>query len=138
MDFRIIESGDGGDLVLQNGDIQLISEVYNQPYLSHFGGNKITSNKDVDFWGNILFLQPNEQFNSLFESALKTIELSSSGRIKLESAANSDLTYLDGFATATSTVSITSVDHIQLNDIINQENNSNFAYFWDEAKDEII
>ena len=46
MDLKLIETGDGGDLVFQNGDIKLTSEVYNQPYLAHFGGNIENSTTD--------------------------------------------------------------------------------------------
>lgn len=141
MDLRIIENGNGGDLVFANGDIETTSEVYNQPYLAHFGGNKDVSEDNglhVDFWGNTLLLPNNEQFISEFERAINTIPLSSSGRVKLETAAKKDLEYLSGFATTNTVVSITGVDKIKLMNKIMQGNNKNFAYIWDTAKDQIL
>jgi hypothetical protein len=140
MDLRLVETGNGGDFLFENGDIQLVSEVYNQPYLAHFGGNKETpqfSNEDVEFWGNELLPQ-NEQFTSEFEKSLGQVALSSSGRIKLELIASEDLGYLSGFADSTSTLKITGVDKISLQDEIVKENNDNFSYIWTEEKDEII
>lgn len=144
MDLKIIETGDGGDFVFDNGDLLLTSEVYNQPYLAHFGGNIKAVNsefqdgeKRLDWWGNA-YLQSNEQLNSTFEKTLQQTELSSSGRIKIEEAAKVDLSYLEGFANAESSVSITGVDKVKLQDKINNENVTNYSYIWSEAKDEIV
>lgn len=147
MDIRLIENGNGGDMVFDNGDIQLISEVYQQPYLAHFGGNKEMSTGDIvenegynnDWWGNsLLSEQPNCQLNSAFEKALDETPLSSSGRITLERIASEDLDYLSGFAESQSSVVITDVDKIRLTDNIAKENNVNFSYIWDSFKDEIL
>ena len=148
MDLKLIETGSGGDLIFSGGDIQLTSEIYNQPYLGRFGGNKKASTNDQfleneersDYWGNILFLSnnTNEQFNSRFEKSLNEIELSSSGRIKLERIATEDLNYLDGLSTHESEVVIESVDRIKLIDSITNKDNTKFSYIWNEAKDEII
>jgi hypothetical protein len=148
VDFKLRETGSGGDLVFAGGDIKLTAELYNQPYLGRFGGNKEASTTDQfedgeergDYWANPLLLadEPNCQFNSKFEKALNEIELSSSGRIKLERVAGEDLDYLDGFADHESEVSITTVDRVKLTDKISQGNNKGFSYIWDEAKDEVI
>ena len=148
MDLKLIETGDGGDLVFQNGDIKLTSEVYNQPYLAHFGGNIENSTTDEfseedehgDYWGNSILLNdnPNEQFNSKFQKGLNEIELSSSGRLKLERIALADLDYLEGFSDIQSTVTITSADKIKLYDKLTKGNNDSFSYIWNESKDEII
>ena len=148
MDLRTIETGGGGDLVFENGDIQLISETYNQPYLAHFGGNTENSTTDEfakedehgDFWGNALLLNdlPNEQLNSKFQKSLNEIELSSSGRIKLERIANDDLAYLEGFADTESKVTIQTVDRIKLEDKLSKGGNDSFSYIWNESKDEVI
>jgi hypothetical protein len=145
MDLKIIETGSGGDLVFEDGDISLTSEVFNQPYLSHFGGNKeaLTSDYTIgeerkDYWANTLILQDNERFDSEFEKMLNSTELSSSGRLKLEQAAKNDLIYLDGFSDKTSSVNITGSDKILLTETLTKGNNNSFTYIWGEAKDEII
>jgi hypothetical protein len=147
VDFKIKENGSGGDLVFSGGDIKLTSELYNQPYLARFGGNREASTTDQfaddeergDYWANGLLLtdEPNIQFNSKFEKALSEIELSSSGRIKLERMAGEDLEYLEGFADHESVLSIESVDRVKLEDKISK-GGKNFSYIWDEAKDEVI
>lgn len=148
MDLRIVETGNGGDLLFEGGDIRTIAEVYNQPYLAHFGGNKEASSNDnfsdneerKDWWANDLFLSDkgSEQLNSKFERALSTIELSSSGRLKLERIADEDLNYLEGFSEHESSLIISGVDRVKLFDTLHQGDNTDFAYMWDEAKDEII
>jgi hypothetical protein len=147
VDFKLRETGSGGDLVFEGGDIKLTAEVYNQPYLGRFGGNKEASTSDQfeedeergDYWANYILLadEPNCQFNSKFEKSIGEIELSSSGRIKLERIADEDLNYLDGFADHESEIKITTVDRIKLTDKISRGDNKNFSYVWDEAKDEI-
>ena len=148
MDLRIIESKSGGDLVFEGGDLRLIAEVYNQPYLGRFGGNRAASTTDQllgneqrqDYWANLLLLEnrPNEQFNSKFEKALSEVELSSSGRVKLERVASEDMDYLDGFADVDTSLSIETTDRVKLTDAITVGDNTNFTYIWDNAKDEIL
>ena len=146
MDCKIIESGNGGDLVFEDGDLVLTSEIYNQSYLAHFGGNKEASSDDnlndgdfnESYFANGLLLKNNEQLNSSFEKALLNTEISSSGRIKLESSASKDLEYLSEIANTESIVSIPTVDRVQLKDSITQKGIDKFSYIWNEAKDEII
>ena len=148
MDLKIIESKSGGDLVFEGGDLRLTSEIYNQPYLGRFGGNKNASTSDQvleneqrqDYWGNLLLLENrvNEQFNSKFEKALNEVELSSSGRVKLERIASDDMDYLEGFAEVDTSLSIESADRVKLTDAVTVGDNTNFTYIWDNAKDEIL
>lgn len=148
MDLKITENGNGGELVFNGVDLELTSEIYNQPYLARFGGNVQNSTTDQfnendirgDFWGNSLLLESaeNEQFNSKFEHTINQTELSSSGRITLEQAAKDDLKYLESFSDSQTTVKITNVDKIQLIDQVTQGENQNFSYIWSEAKDEVL
>lgn len=148
MDLKLKETGSGGDLYFEGGDIRLTSEIYNQPYLGRFGGNKQASTSDqvlegeerFDYWANGLFLGTveNEQFNSKFEKSLNEIELSSSGRIKLERVASADLDYLAGFAEHETSLTIESVDRVKLVDNVVKHDNKKFSYIWDNAKDEIL
>lgn len=147
MDFKIVDNGNGGDLVFANGDIQLTSEVYNQPYLARFGGNLKNSTTDEfkqgeihgDWWANALFLQgnPNEQLNSKFEQQLDKVAYDLKGRKILEAVAIEDLAYLKGFAKVDTTLSLPKLDKIQLNDNVTNDNNVNFSYIWNDAKSEI-
>ncbi|MBP1638979.1 MAG: hypothetical protein H6Q17_562 [Bacteroidetes bacterium] len=145
MDLKIKENNNGGDLYFENGDVLITSEVYNQPYLAHFGGNKEAVTADYvegeereDYWANELFLPEKERFDSYFEKMLHETELSSSGRIKLEQAATDDLEYLDDFAERESSVTIPTVDSVKLSDSFQEGQNRAFQYVWQEAKDEIL
>lgn len=145
MDLKINETGNGGDLVFDNNDISLTSEVFNQPYLAHFGGNKealtldyVQGEERQDYWANALLLPDKERFDSEFEKMLDNTEVSSSGRLKLEQSASNDLGYLEGFSDKSSNVSITGADRIQLTETITKGSNDSFTYIWGEAKDEIL
>ena len=71
MDLKLIENGNGGELVYENNDLTTINGLNNQVYLALFGGNpgattpteRIDNQQLFDFWGNS-FLEPSQQFNS--------------------------------------------------------------------------
>src|SRR4051812_24194087 len=101
MDLKLVETNDGGDLVKNTNDLDVIFGFENVVYLALFGGNVKQSTPTVrdqsqqafDFWGNNLFM-PNDtliQLNSETERALITYALTSSGRISIENAIKSDL-----------------------------------------------
>ena len=71
MDVKLIESGNGGDLVLTDNDLAVVGGVENMPYLSMFGG--------ANYWANQLLLSdPTARtFDSLTEPALINNPLSS-------------------------------------------------------------
>ena len=64
-DILLYETGNGGDLLLQNKDIELVNPLYQQVYVALFGGNiqAITKGDEIegqireDWWGNSLFFQ---------------------------------------------------------------------------------
>lgn len=104
-DLAIIETGNGGDLVRVGNDLGVVNGIENMPYLGMYGGNveQVTSNLNIatdaqnfDWWGNNLLLKNDavKQFNSVTEKTLKTTELTSAGRIKIEAAIVRDLKFL--------------------------------------------
>ena len=141
-DIMIYESGNGGELSLKNGDIESTDAIFNQPYLSHFGGNieALTTGNEIegverfDWFGNS-FLESGAQVNSLLEKSLNENALNSSGRIVIESDANTDLEFLKDLGTIQSEVSITGVDKVRISDKINQ---SKVDFIWNATKDELI
>lgn len=123
MDVRIIETGNGGDLLYLGRDLDTIFGFENQPYLALFGGNLRQSTsprgpkaQDFSWWGNILFMQPNPTawFNSETERLLSgNLALNSSGRVLLENTIKKDLKYLEALNnTITVQVKIISDDRI--------------------------
>lgn len=141
-DIMIYESGGGGEISVKGADIETTDGLFNQPYLSHFGGNveasttgdEIEGTERFDWWGNAYFEEKN-QMNSALERALNDNALDSSGRVNIETAANKDLEHLKNIAEVSSTVSIIGVDKVLITDQINQ---TIINYTWDATKSELI
>lgn len=123
-DLNVLETGNGGDILLQGRDLSVIYGWQNMPYFALFGGNVEQSTPSLvlpeeqrkDYWGNSLFHanEPELQFNSLTERILMNVELSSSGRLQIEQAVKKDLEFMQAFAIVEVEVSITGVDRIQI------------------------
>lgn len=148
VDLRLIENYDGGDLVFRGNDFQQISGFQNMPYIALFGGNrqpttgpKVTE-QTFDFWGNYLF-HPNDDkmwFNSITESLLEDISLTSSSRIQLEEAVKKDLEFMKDFATLNVNVQLISVDKVRILIEIqepDQQNSTIYTYLWSVTEGEL-
>lgn len=142
-DIIIYESGNGGELRLKdNGDIETTDGLFNQPYLSHFGGNleALTTGEEIegeerfDFWGNS-FLEPKYQMNSLLEKSLNKNALSSSGRNNIEKDAKTDLNPISELGNISTEVTITGNDKVRISDKISQ---TKVSFVWSKTSEEII
>jgi hypothetical protein len=119
-DKAILETGNGGDITIKGNDCALFFNDENEVYLRLFGGNieqdtpsrRVAGTIDQSFWGNTLFLgdSKEEQFNSLTERTIQSVELSSKGLQKIEQAIAKDLQGLN----VTFTVEIVSVDKVKI------------------------
>lgn len=150
MDLKLIETGNGGDVVKNAKDLAVIFGFQNVPYLSMFGGNVEESTPTTrnytqqafDWWGNDL-LMPNDsliQFNSETERALNTFPLTSSGRLKIENAVKKDLEGMQTFAKVDVQTSITSDDRIEIAIRLTKLSNLKsvqFVYLWDATMREL-
>ena len=121
-DLSIYETGDGGDLNVVNGDLELSHTLFNQAYLAMFGGNieqttdelSINLEEKFDWWGNTLF--DNEHgFNSLTERQLNKLVINGNNLQNLESIIEHDLTYLNPHADISVDVSMEDYNRISLN-----------------------
>jgi hypothetical protein len=121
MDLVLIETGNGGDLVLQGNDLAIATGYENIPYLSMFGG--------ADWWGNE-FLDPAQQFNSLTESALKQYALNSAGRVEIEKAINADLEYIAANVPGTKVSVVTTIVSDNRLSIVITIDGQTFSYLW--------
>tara|TARA_R110002051_G_scaffold162219_4_gene233740 strand:+ start:3956 stop:4414 length:459 start_codon:yes stop_codon:yes gene_type:complete len=146
MDLKLIETGNGGDLVFNGTDIEVVQGFQNMPYIGLFGGNPVQSTQTInpseerfDFWGNDLFFVNDEsiQFNSSFERALSNTALNSTGRLALEQAAERDLNFMSDFANISIDAVIESVDRFKINITLrepDQLESNEFVYIWDNTK----
>lgn len=148
-DLRLIETFNGGDIVLKGNDIEMISGFQNMPYIGMFGGNRNQSTtgskvteQAFDFWGNNLF-DPNGQdvwFNSLTEQMLNITSLTSQGRLEIEQAVKKDIDFLTKFATVTVSVQLVSVDTVIITIEVQEPNiksSETFTYIWSATQSEL-
>lgn len=148
-DLRLIETGNGGDFVLNGADLEVINGIQNMPYIGMFGGNVEQSTQQFneaeqrfDYWGNTLFMDQNSsvQYNSELERVLQQVALNSSGRTLIKQAVEKDVAFMKEFATVAVEVFITSVDRveilIQIQEPDNLESNQ-FIYIWDSTEQEL-
>lgn len=148
-DLRLIETYNGGDIVLKGNDIEMISGFQNMPYIGMFGGNRNQSTtgpkvteQAFDFWGNNLF-NPNSQdvwFNSLTEQMLNITSLTSQGRLEIEQTVKKDIDFLTKFATVTVSVQLVSVDTVIITIEVQEPNiksSETFTYIWSATQSEL-
>ncbi|APZ82886.1 hypothetical protein [Flavobacterium phage FL-1] len=123
-DILLFEAGGGGDLAIINNDLSMGESLYQQIYLSLFGGNVEESTKQFyldneerfDYWGNTLIWNDvkTKQFNSETERTIKSTVLNSSGRIRVIQAAENDLAYLQPVANISVDAQVLNRDQIRL------------------------
>jgi hypothetical protein len=148
-DLRLIETGNGGDLVLKGNDLQMIQGWQNMPYLGLFGGNPKESTKGpkvteqvFDFWGNYLF-NPSIQelwYNSGSERLLQELPLTTASRIQIEEQVKKDLEFMKQFAIVAVNVILFEVDKLKINIQITEPTSNeinNFTYIWNATEQEL-
>ena len=147
VDIMFFESGSGGNISLQNDDIQTISGLSNQVYLALFGGNLQQNTSEElavldekqDWWGNSL-LPTEQQFNSVFERTIRETPLTSGGIQTLVNAAKEDLNYLTDYADIEISGSIVQPNRFELlvNLIEPDQQSTKIKFIWDGTKNEVI
>lgn len=148
-DLKIIETGSGGDLVLNGNDLDIVSGFQNMIYLGLFGGNieENTKQFDVgeqrkDYWANDLLMlqEPKIQYNSDTERLLQNVALNSSSILLVEETIKKDLSFMNEFSTISVETLIRSTDRIEIRIKIDQPDNLEspiFTYIWDITKQEL-
>jgi len=134
-DVAISETNNGGDLILLTNDLAVVNNIENCIYLALFGGNleastiSEQSNNNLDWWGNALFLRNeiDNQFNSETERTLNSTPLTSSGRVIIENAIKTDLSFLDIIKID---VQITATDRLEVELEIAANIDSNIKIFF--------
>ena len=145
--LKIVETLDGGDLVLKGNDLEATDSLLNQPYPALFGGNVIQGTDEVDpntqgrgdWWANEMLFRNeiNSQNNSKFERALNTTPLNSEGVALLEEIALSDLSYLSDLADISVDIHVEAANRARIEiKIIELESLTSqiYVYLWDSTK----
>lgn len=149
-DLKIIETGDGGDVVFIGTDIQTIEGFQNMPYLAMFGGNpdqittgaKDPENEAFDFPGNFV-LNPNNPavwFNSLTEKFLKNVALTPASLTRIENVVKEDVNFMREFSSIRVSATLPTVDVLRIDVFILEQNaveENQFSYIWDATKNEL-
>lgn len=150
-DLHLYESGDGGELLLLNGDLVLSETLYQTIYIALFGGNieastlgnEIAGQERFDYWANELVFknQKNKQFNSETEKMLTSVTINSLGRLKIKNAVELDLDFLKKIVDFSVNIVILGVDKVKIQIVLNtigNQSNKQFQFIWDNARQEII
>jgi len=150
IDLQVIETGNGGDLLLKGIDLSQVEGFENMIYIGLFGGNvamsttkeRAPSEMAYDWWGNTLLMPnlPTQQFNSQTERTLNTVALTSGNLIYIQNAVNADLEFMQPFAKVTVNVAIIGVDKVRLQILVKEPNNladKEFLFIWDGTKQDL-
>lgn len=150
-DINLHESGNGGEMAIVSNDLLMGESLFQQVYLSLFGGNveavtrgdELITEERLDWWGNSLFFSeiPTKQFNSITEKTINSVALNGQGRLSIINAVNEDLSYLTELLNYSIDVEILAVNKIRI--IINFTPKSNqenrvLQLVYDNAKNELI
>jgi hypothetical protein len=144
MDLKVIETGNGGDIVKNPKDLALVFGFENMVYMALFGGNVEQSTpltredgeQDFSWWGNKLFFENDLslQMNSETERALNNTALNSFGLKVIENAVKKDLNFMKEFADVEISVSMEQVNRIAIEIKVTQidaKGQQKFMYVWD-------
>ena len=145
MDVLVIETLNGGDILVKGNDLVSAKGFENMPYLAMFGGNiegstptvRVAGELNKDWWGNSFITSRPAQANSDTERKMMTEPLTSSGRVRIENTVKNDLKFMRNFADVSVSVSILNDDVIGIRVRIVEPQNiqaKEFQYIWDGAR----
>ncbi|MBB6236489.1 phage gp46-like protein [Pedobacter sp. AK013] len=149
-DLLLYESGNGGEIIIQNNDLILTDQILQQAYLCLFGGNVEASTRGdelpneirKDWWGNSLFYGDvkSKQFNSQTEKALMDNPLTSSGRVSIIRSVESDLKYLKNVSNVEVNAFLLSVNKMKIEIKLSMPTTKTVTIelLWDSVKKEVI
>ena len=149
-DLRLIETSNGGDLVLKGNDLEIINGFQNMPYLSLFGGNvgqktpatETTGEQNFDYLLNALLFSGNSdvQMNSETEYKFNTMNLNSKGINELDKIIKEDLRWMQKLANVSIASSIVDIDNIGIVIRLQEpstKQTSDYIYIWNATNEEL-
>jgi len=145
--YSIYDNGDGGQLFIQNNDIQKSGGLGVAVYLKLFGGNvdASTTGQEVsgeirkDWWGNNRFDTSRKWINSETERVLRGASLTDQSLIDIEEAVKTDLESLKIFGEISVSVAYPGLNRVSIAITIKQvAQDAEILVVWDATKNEII
>jgi len=98
IDLMVYETGSGGDVLIRNNDIVVVTGFENGPYLSMYEGN--------DSWMDDILLTGDQKHTATTEAVIASTPLTSAGRVEIEEAMNTDLDDLATISSSSKSVAV--------------------------------
>lgn len=93
-DINLFQTNDDGDMIVENGVVEMIGGFGTAAYLSLFGGNEDDDGRDNNpfkWWGNLDEVDPAERYVSETQNLLQALAATSANLRRVEDAAKRDL-----------------------------------------------
>lgn len=107
-DVKLFQTGDGGEIVVDGGIVEMSGGLETAVYLSLFGGNEDDDGRDENphtWWGNLDEIDPARRYRSETQNLLRAIPATSNNLRRIEDAATRDLAWLES-SNVTSSVQV--------------------------------
>ena len=95
-DVLLFQTDDDGEIIVENGIVEMSGGLETAAYLSLFGGNEDDDGSDdnaLTWWGNLDEVDPVRQYRSETQNLLQSIPATTGNLRRIEDAANRDLTW---------------------------------------------
>ena len=134
-DVLLFQTVDDGEIIVENGIIEMSGGLETAAYLSLFGGNEDDDGRTdnvFNWWGNIGEIDPAMQYHSETQNLLQALPASSANLRRIEDAANRDLAWFIEKRVASSvtvTASLPGYNQLKIKvDIVAQGVESSFEF----------
>ena len=134
-DVLLFQTNDDGNIIVENGIVEMSGGLEVMAYLSLFGGNEDDDGRDdnpFSFWGNIDEIDPARQYRSETQNLLQALPATTGNLRRIEDAVNRDLAWFIEKKIASSVsvnVTIPGINRIKITiDIEAQGEESSFEF----------
>ncbi len=93
-DILLFQTDDDGDIIVENGIVEMTGAFETAAYLSLFGGNEDDDGRDDNphkWWANLVEVDPAERYVSQTQNLLQALAATSANLRRVEDAAKRDL-----------------------------------------------
>lgn len=114
-DVLLVQSLDGGEIILEDGLVQMNGDLNTSIYLALFGGNIEDTGADNDpneYWGNALETDANFKYRSETQYILRSLPPTSFNLSRLQQAAVRDMQYLINIGVAESVDAVATIPEL--------------------------